>query len=369
MLERNETTAAPSHAQNGEAPVVLESVSKQYKTAGGVFPALSSVNLSVRRGSIQGVIGFSGAGKSTLLRCISRLQKPDSGRVLIDGSDLAHMSGAELRSARRRIGVVFQQFHLLQSRTVAENIAFSLEIAGENKQAIAARVRELLQWFGLENKASNYPRQLSGGQQQRVAIARSLANRPPVLLSDEPTSALDPETTASVLALLQRVRDELGVSILLITHELAAVRAICDRVAVLDHGQIVEEGPVQQVLLHPQSEAAQRLVGDTAGVSHIADYLNSKEQHSKSLFLKLLFSGETATDPILSELSRQLDVTVNILRAEIDKVNGAPYGVMLVELSGAPQALQRSLDLFEEKKVEATRVDPWNAGAQEGARL
>jgi D-methionine transport system ATP-binding protein len=326
-----------------EAPVVvLSGVSKRYAQSTGTLDALSSVDLTVRRGTIQGVIGSSGAGKTTLLRAISSLEKPDSGRVLIDGADLAGLGGPELRSARRRIGVVFQQFHLLRSRTVAGNIAFPLEVAGAGREEIGERVAELLRWFGLESKASAYPAQLSGGQQQRVAIARALANRPAVLLSDEPTSALDAETTASVLDLLRRVRDELGVTIILITHELAAVRAICDRVAVIDHGRIVEEGPVDRVMLRPESAAARRLLGMDTGIAHIEEYAGSGNCR-ESLFVELQFFGPGATDPILSELSRALDVSVNILRAEIGKLNGAAYGLMLVEIRGPKEARGRSL--------------------------
>jgi len=237
--------------------IVIESLSRRY---GQNVQALSGVDLRVERGCVQGVIGFSGAGKSTLLRCICALEKPDEGRILIDGSDLAHLDGAELRAARRKLGVVFQQLNLLRSRTAAANIALPLELSGAEKPRIRERVAELLAWFGLEDKASQYPAQLSGGQRQRVAIARALSLNPSVLLTDEPTSALDPETTASVLDLLRRVRQDFGVTILLITHELSAVRAICDRVAVLDAGRIVEEGTVDQLLTRPSSAAAKRLL-------------------------------------------------------------------------------------------------------------
>ncbi len=240
--------------------IVIQSLRKRYRHNDAFVEALSGVNLIVERGAIQGVIGFSGAGKSTLLRCICALEKPDEGRILIDGSDVAHLDGAELRAARRRLGVVFQQLNLLRSRTAAANIALPLELSGTENSRIRERVAELLAWFGLEEKAGQYPSQLSGGQRQRVAIARALALNPAVLLTDEPTSALDPETTASVLDLLARVRKEFGVTILLITHELSAVRAICDRVAVLDAGRIVEDEPVDQLLTQPTSAAAIRLL-------------------------------------------------------------------------------------------------------------
>lgn len=251
-------TATPN--QKATPVVSLESVSKRYRHGEGWIEALSDVNLRVEACAIHGIIGFSGSGKSTLLRCISRIEQPDSGRVLIAGLDLAKVEGEDLRQARRRIGVVFQQLHLLRSRTVAANIALPLELCGRPKHEITARAAELLDWFGLADKASQFPARLSGGQRQRVAIARAIAMRPAVLLTDEPTSALDPETTASVLSVLRKIRDEFGVTVLLVTHEINSVRAICDRVSVLESGRIVEEGTVNEVLVNPQSSAAKRLL-------------------------------------------------------------------------------------------------------------
>ncbi len=253
--------AAAVRVSNTLSPIVLlDSVVKRYRQGEGWIEALSGLSLSVSPGAIHGIIGFSGAGKSTLLRCISRLEKPDSGSVQVAGKDLAILEGEELRQARLQIGVVFQQLHLLRSRTVAENVALGLELTGWTKPAITDRVHELLAWFGLQEKARQYPAQLSGGQRQRVAIARALAMKPSVLLTDEPTSALDPETTASVLGLIRQVRDEFGVTVLLITHELDAVRAIGDRVSVLEAGRVIEEGAVDEVFNHPQSSAARRLL-------------------------------------------------------------------------------------------------------------
>jgi D-methionine transport system ATP-binding protein len=248
----------PTAAQT--SVVTLEGVCKTYLHEGRRIEALSGVDLCVETGSIHGIIGFSGAGKSTLLRCISRIEKPDTGRVTIDGRDLAHLEGAALREARRRIGIVFQQLHLLRSRTVAQNVALPLELSARPKQEIEERVGQLLEWFGLADRARQFPSRLSGGQRQRVAIARALAMSPAVLLTDEPTSSLDPETTASVLALLRKIRDDFGVTILLVTHEIDAVRAICDRVSILENGRIVEEGSVREVLQNPQSPAGRRLL-------------------------------------------------------------------------------------------------------------
>jgi D-methionine transport system ATP-binding protein len=352
-------------------PIVeIASVNKRYRTPHGKeHVALKDINLSLERGTIQGVIGFSGAGKSTLLRCISRLEQPDAGHVLIEGEDLAQLSGERLRTARRKIGVVFQQFHLLRSRNVEENIALPLELAGARTEEIRHRVSELIEWFGLVEHATHYPSQLSGGQQQRVAIARALANRPAVLLSDEPTSALDAETTASVLELLRRVRDEFGVTILLITHELDAVRAICDRVAVLENGGIVEEGPIEQVLLCPRSSAAMRLIGDAVDFTHIADYIGAPENHIGAHYFQLLFRGPGATEPVLSDVSRRTQIVVNILNSRIGSLRGQAYGLMLVEMRGDETSIATALDIFAQNGVAVDVVNPWShARAQEAAQ-
>jgi D-methionine transport system ATP-binding protein len=329
--------------------LILESVAKRYKQGTGWVDALAGVNLEVAKGTIQGVIGFSGAGKSTLLRCISRLEKPDRGRVVVNGVDLGGLRGDALRRARRQIGVVFQQLHLLRSRTVAGNTGLALELEGRSKQATDRRVSELLKWFGLSEKAGEYPAQLSGGQRQRVAIARALAMQPAVLLTDEPTSALDPETTASVLALLQQIRKEFNVTILLITHELTAVRSICDRVAVLDNGLIVEEGPVQDVLLRPCSPAAKRLLASELAMTQIpTDY---EKRAPYSLLLDLQFIGSVAAEPVIADLIRTHPVEVNILRGHIDRINATPYGFLLIELSGERNAVVESAAWLERRGV------------------
>jgi D-methionine transport system ATP-binding protein len=334
--------------------LILESVAKRYPQGTGWVDALAGVDLEVAKGTIQGVIGFSGAGKSTLLRCISRLEEPDRGRVIVDGVDLGRLQGEALRKARRQIGVVFQQFHLLRSRTVAGNIGLALELEGRSKQEIGGRVQELLEWFGLSEKANEYPAQLSGGQRQRVAIARALAMQPAVLLTDEPTSALDPETTASVLALLQRIRKEFGVTVLLITHELTAVRAICDRVAVLDSGLIAEEGPVQDVLLRPQSPAAKRLLASELAVTQIPT--GYERRSPNSLLLELQFIGLVAAEPVIADLIRTYPVEVNILRGHIDRINATPYGFLLIELSGDRNMLAESAAWLERRGVGVTTL-------------
>jgi D-methionine transport system ATP-binding protein len=249
----------------------LDAVTKDFPSPGGTVRALDGVDLSVGAGTIQGVIGFSGAGKSTLVRCLNALERPDSGRVLISGVDLTRLRGRELRQARHRIGTIYQNFHLLHSRTALGNVALPLELLGWKRSASRERATQLLDWVGLADRLASHPAQLSGGQRQRVAIARALAAQPAVLLCDEATSALDPETTASILRLIAQVRDEFGVTVILVTHEMDAVRSICDRVAVLDEGRIAEEGPVRSVLHDPQSAAGRRLLGQRQPERHAYD--------------------------------------------------------------------------------------------------
>lgn len=337
--------------------LVLEEVSKAYsKNADGgahTISALTGVNLAVPRGTIQGVIGFSGAGKTTLLRCMSGLERPDTGRVVVAGMDLAHLDGEPLRLALRQIGVVFQHLNLLHSRTVAGNIGLGLELAGRSRQEIKDRVAELLAWFGLEEKARQYPSQLSGGQRQRVAVARALALNPAVLLTDEPTSALDNETTTSVLNLLRRVRDELGVTILLITHDLAAVRALCDRVAVLEAGQVVEEGRIEDVFLAPASTAARRLLHAPS----VLDAAPPARAGVSSTVIRVKVVGTGASEPLLSELTQNFGVEVNILQAQIDRLNNTPYAFFVIRLSGTEESLAKSLASLHGKGIDITMID------------
>lgn len=250
----------PGPPPSAQAVLALKDVTKSYKTRDGRVQALDGLNLSVKKGVIQGVIGFSGAGKSTLVRCLTALERPDTGQVSINGVDLAQLRGRNLRRARRRIGTIYQGVQLLDSRTALANVALPLELAGQARNARRQRALELLEWVGLADRAGSYPAQLSGGQRQRVAIARALAAEPAVLLCDEPTSALDPETTDSILQLLRRVRDDFDLTVLLITHDLATVRAICERVAVLEAGRVVEEGATGAVFAGPHSSAGQRLL-------------------------------------------------------------------------------------------------------------
>ncbi len=301
--------------------------------------ALDDVSLEVKAGEIFGIIGLSGAGKSTLVRCINMLEQPQRGTVLVDGTDITALGKRDLRIARQRIGMIFQHFNLLSSRTVFGNVAFPLEITGEPNSEINQRVLELLELVGLEDKADSYPAQLSGGQKQRVGIARALANRPQVLLCDEATSALDPETTTAVLDLLQDINRKMGLTILLITHEMPVIQQICDRVAVIENGRIVENGSVLDVFTAPKTAQARRLVRGVIDIDIPPDLL---ERHSDedSILLKISFIGTSAGKPIMADLMQRYPVVVNILFGRIDHIKDTPFGTLVVELSGEGQALE-----------------------------
>lgn len=340
--------------------ISLEGVRKTYTLAQSEFLALDDVSLSVEAGTIEGIIGFSGSGKTTLLRCISRLEAVDAGRVVVDGADLAHLNGEALRVARRRLGIVFQQYHLLRSRTVAENVALPLELAGCNRTDIGSRVKELLKWFDLREKRDAYLSQLSGGQRQRVAIARALATKPSVLLSDEPTSALDAETTASVLETLQRVRDEMGVTILLVTHELNAVRAICDRVAVLDGGRIVEQKTVPDLFLRPSSDAARRLLGHNDAQLRLQTLIEENHRLVDAVFLSLQLVGVSAESPLLTQAARFFGIDLQVLHGEIGRLRNVPYGNLIVAAHGEAGPIANAIQFLEENGAIVARLNPRN---------
>ena len=312
--------------------IEFQNVSKSYKTPAGETVALQPLNLSVRAGEVFGIIGHSGAGKSTLIRLINRLEQPSGGSLLVDGVDITTLDDNELRALRRGIGMIFQHFNLLSSRTVAENIAFPLQLAGVARKEIDLRVAELLQLVGLSDFENRYPAQLSGGQKQRVGIARALATKPKLLLCDEATSALDPQTTASVLQLLSDINRELGLTIVLITHEMDVVRRICDRVAVLDAGHLVESGPVTQVFLHPSHPTTRRFVSE-------AEHIDEGELHRdfaavEGRILRLTFLGDETYRPLLGQIARQTGVDYNILAGRIDRIRDTPYGQLTVSLVG-----------------------------------
>ncbi len=334
----------------------VERLVKTFPAAAGPVPVLKGISLSVRRGEIFGIIGRSGAGKSTLIRCVNQLEQATSGRVLVAGQDVTALRGAELRAARRRIGMIFQHFNLLSSRTVLENVALPLELAGEKRDAIRAAALPLLELVGLSGKLGRYPSELSGGEKQRVGIARALASRPEVLLCDEATSALDPETTRSILALLKDINRKLGLTIALITHEMAVIKEICDRVAVLDRGEIVEEGRVFDVFTAPKAEVTRRFledVVDRALPARLRARLEAGAPGRGNPVIRVIFTGARAHDPIISEVVRRYDVLLNILQGSIEYIQEAPYGNLLVEAIGSDEAIAAALDYIRSNHLGA----------------
>lgn len=303
--------------------IELRHLSKTFRSADAEIRALDDICLQIPDGEIFGIIGLSGAGKSTLVRCINLLERPDSGQVLLDGRDLAAMSAGELRSARKSMSMIFQGFHLLMQRTALENVCFPLELAGVKKDAARRRAKELLELVELPDKAGAYPVQLSGGQKQRVAIARALASDPKVLLCDEATSALDPKTTRAILELLKKLNRELGVTVVIITHEMRVVEQICSRVAILDQGRVQETGPVSEVFSNPQSAAGRRLVLPEGEKIHILP---------ANRLVRLVFNGASASEPIISTLAIEQGIKLNIISADTRSIGEKTFGNMVLGL-------------------------------------
>ena len=304
--------------------IELKHISKTFPTADGVFQALDDINLTIRDGDIFGIVGMSGAGKSTLVRCINLLERPTAGQVVIDGQDLMELSAPQLREKRRSISMIFQQFNLLMQRTCLGNICFPMEIAGVPKGEARKRALEYLDIVGLPDKANAYPAQLSGGQKQRIAIARALASNPKVLLCDEATSALDPNTTKSILQLLKRINREMGVTVIVITHEMAVIEAICDKVAIIDHSHIAEVGKVSDIFSGPKSEIGRQLILGEAGHTAV--------NFGKSGQIRIIFDGRESSEPIISNMVLACKVPVNIMHADTRDIEGKAMGQMLIQL-------------------------------------
>ena len=318
--------------------------------------AVNDVSLTIESGDIFGVIGFSGAGKSTLVRCINLLEKPDSGTVLIDGVEMTALKPAELREARKKIGMIFQHFNLMPSRTVAENIAYPLKGSGLSRQERDEKVRELLKLVELEEKEKAYPSQLSGGQKQRVAIARALANEPKVLLCDEATSALDPQTTRQILKLLKTLNEKLGITIVLITHEMAVVKEICSHVAVMDHGSVVEQGDVYSIFANPKMQITQNFIRTTSNLHKmeelIAEGARIAELQPGELIIRLSYIERNVAEAVISQISRRYNVDVNILFANVEILQGSQLGGTVAIISGDRADVTKAIEYFIEKNVE-----------------
>ena len=304
--------------------IQIEHLSKTFGSGDGQVAALKDVNLSVRQGEIFGIIGLSGAGKSTLVRCINLLERPDEGQVLFHGKDLMSLSPKELREERRIISMIFQSFNLLDQRTALDNICFPMELAGTSKKEARKRAQALLETVGLPDKADAYPVQLSGGQKQRIAIARALASDPEVLLCDEATSALDPQTTDSILKLLQQINKERGITVIIITHQMSVIEQICHRVAILDAGEVAEIGEVEAVFSNPQTAAGRRLVSPDVGALPLSAW--------EGPVARIAFNGNASEEPIIASLAVDLGIKVSILGADTRNVDGKAFGTMLISL-------------------------------------
>lgn len=314
--------------------IELINVSKRFKTKNKTIQALSDVSLTVDKGEIFGVIGTSGAGKSTLIRCVNLLERPNEGQVIVDNVELTKLSAAQLTLERRKIAMIFQHFNLLSSRTVFDNVAFPLELEGKPKSEISEKVNGLLELVGLSEKAKDYPANLSGGQKQRVAIARALANDPKVLLCDEATSALDPATTKSILQLLKSINQKLNLTILLITHEMEVIKTICDKVAVIDHGQLAEQGKVEQIFIHPEKEITKGFIQSSLNVGLPTIYQDAVGNDSKdgNPLVKILVRGNDEQSSVIINLYEKFDVKAKIISAQLEYVGHLSFGVLLLEL-------------------------------------
>lgn len=335
--------------------IQFQSVSKCYKNNAKIFEVLRNINLNVKKGEIFGIIGPSGAGKSTLLRCVNALERPNTGRILIDGIDLLTLSSEDLREVRRNIGMIFQHFNLLSSKTVYQNIAFPLEIAGLSKKEIPEKILKMAQLTGLETKLKQYPAQLSGGQKQRVAIARALVAGGKILLCDEATSSLDPETTKSILELLVKIRNELDITILLITHEMQVIKSICDRVALIENGEIIEHGGTSEIFSNPKTKTTKRFVYSTLHIDlpeHLKNQLKQEVNSNSLAVLRLWFLKETAKDAIISHLVKRFYVDVNILQASLEYIHEQLMGIMTITINSHGDKLQNCITYLTEQEIK-----------------
>ena len=328
--------------------IELKHLTKTFKGKKQTVDALRDINLQIEQGDIYGIIGMSGAGKSTLVRCINFLERPTSGSVVIDGKDLAALTPKELRQLRQQVAMIFQHFNLLQQRDVRGNIAFAMEIAGMKRADIDRRIDELLEIVGLTDRQHNYPSQLSGGQQQRVAIARALSTNPKIILSDEATSALDPTTTTSILNLLREINRKLGITIVIITHEMSVVESICTHVAIIDDGQLAESGTVESVFSQPKTRAARKLIFRKSGAD--SGILGER-------LIRIVFEGNASSEPIIADLVMECRVSVNIMYADTRDVGGKAFGQMVLQLPEDKLQQEKIIFYLQSRKLRVEEVD------------
>lgn len=325
--------------------IEIKNLTKIYSGKKKQVVGVDDVSLTIRNGEIFGIIGYSGAGKSTLLRCLNLLERPTSGQVIIDGVDLTALNDKQLRQARLKIGMIFQHFYLVSSKTVFENVAFALKAAKKPKNEIEKRVNELLEMVGLSDKRDAYPSQLSGGQKQRVGIARALANDPTVLLCDEATSALDPSTTKSILDLLKKINRELGITIVLITHEMEVVKDICDRVAVMQNGKIIELGTVYDIFTNPKEELTKSFINSVLQFE-LPEHLL---QNRTGTIIKIQLKGDIAKEAVVSDMLQKFHVKGNILHGKMEYIQEMPLGIFVMELTGDPDEVERAIDYISQR--------------------
>ena len=335
--------------------IELTHISKNFASGGRTVHAVQDVSLSIGKGEIFGIIGFSGAGKSTLVRCINLLERPTSGSVTVDGKEMTALSARELRQTRKKIGMIFQHFNLMPSRTVFGNVAYPLRGSGLSREQIADKVHRLLELVGIGDKAEAYPKQLSGGQKQRVAIARALANDPNVLLCDEATSALDPQTTKAILRLLKNLNEKLGITVVIITHEMAVVKEICDRVAVMEHGRVVEQGEVFNVFADPRQEITRSFIHTTSNLRKIEELIEEDspvvQLKPGELIVRLSYIQRNVSEPLISTVSRKFDIVLNIIFSDIAIVQNAPIGGTVAIISGEREQITQAIAYLIEKNV------------------
>lgn len=335
--------------------IELNNVSKIYTRKGTETEALKDVNLTVNKGDIFGVIGYSGAGKSTLIRIVNHLEKPTSGKVFVNGTDLDTYSTGQLREARKDIGMIFQHFNLLDSKTIFQNVAIPLVLSKQNKDVMKERVMELLDFVGLADKADSYPNELSGGQKQRIGIARALATNPSVLLCDEATSALDPQTTDSILQLLQRINKEYNITIMIITHEMSIIQKVCNRVAVMEGGEIIEQGDVVEVFGNPKHASTQSFVR-TIIHDQVPESVKKRMEHIPGSQLIRISLGKKSTDHIVNDLIRNYDLTVNVVFASMNDIQDDLVGYMILQLIGDDQALSDARTYLNQQGLDAEEL-------------
>ena len=328
--------------------IKLDNVTKEFSTANAQIIAVENVSINIKKAEIYGIIGSSGAGKSTLIRCLNRLEEPSSGKITIDNIDITSLDKESLRKQRKEIGMIFQHFNLLAQKTVYENIAFPLYLENWKKKDVENRVDELLSFVELEDKKQSYPSELSGGQKQRVAIARAIANNPKVLLSDEGTSALDPQTTKSILNLLKKIRDEFGLTIVMITHQMEVVKQVCDKVAIMEKGKVIEENTVENLFKSPKTKIAKSFISSIHS-SLDEEVLNPRDFKGK--LIRLAFMGESSKKPIVSRLIKTFNIDVNILSGSIDTLQATNVGHLILELIGEGREVEKVLDYLENENV------------------